>query len=116
MEVVAPIVDDNNTCIGILLFNKWSYDDIQDVLKNASMAWRIGSIKDWRKFNDFHHAYIRKNVVWQVVSILPRNGRCECASIDEAYLDLDDSAKRMLKEMALESLESLDEDVLKSLG
>nr|GEY29159.1 hypothetical protein [Tanacetum cinerariifolium] len=43
-----------------------------------------------------------------------KKGRCECASIDEAYLDLAD--ERMLKEMALESLESLYEDVLKSLG
>ncbi|GJT58745.1 hypothetical protein Tco_1002278 [Tanacetum coccineum] len=29
MEVVAPIVDDNKTSNGILLFNKRSYDDVQ---------------------------------------------------------------------------------------
>ncbi|GKE37428.1 probable rhamnogalacturonate lyase B [Tanacetum coccineum] len=29
MEVVAPTVDDNKTSSGILLFNKWSYDDVR---------------------------------------------------------------------------------------
>ncbi|GKE18978.1 DNA polymerase eta [Tanacetum coccineum] len=43
----------------------------------------------------------------EVVSILARKGRCECASID--------AAEKILKK-ALESLESLDENVLKSLG
>ncbi|GJY99860.1 DNA polymerase eta [Tanacetum coccineum] len=41
----------------------------------------------------------------EVVSFLARKGRCECASIDKAYLDLADATERMLKEMALESLE-----------
>ncbi|GKD39964.1 hypothetical protein Tco_1260171 [Tanacetum coccineum] len=51
-----------------------------------------------------------------VVSILARKRQCECASTDEVYLDLTDAAKRMLKEMPLENLESLDKNVLKSLG
>lgn len=50
----------------------------------------------------------------QVVSILARKGRCERASIDEVYLDLTDAAEKMLKETPLESLESIDEEVLKS--
>ncbi|PWA31948.1 Y-family DNA polymerase H [Artemisia annua] len=50
----------------------------------------------------------------EVVSILARKGRCERASIDEVYLDLTDAAETMLKETPLESLESIDEEVLKS--
>lgn len=50
----------------------------------------------------------------QVVSILARKGRCERASIDEVYLDLTDAAETMLKETPPESLESIDEEVLKS--
>ncbi|GKB49900.1 DNA polymerase eta [Tanacetum coccineum] len=50
----------------------------------------------------------------EVVSILARKGRCERASIDEVYLDLTDAAEAMLKETPLESLESIDEEVLKS--
>ncbi|GKE28047.1 DNA polymerase eta [Tanacetum coccineum] len=52
----------------------------------------------------------------EVVSILARKGRCDCVSIDEVYLHLTDAAERMFKEIPLESLESLDENVLKSLG
>ncbi|GJY99861.1 hypothetical protein Tco_0517291 [Tanacetum coccineum] len=56
------------------------------------------------------------HISMQVVSILARKRQCECASTDEVYLDLTDAAKRMLKEMPLENLESLDKNVLKSLG
>ncbi|GKD92186.1 DNA polymerase eta [Tanacetum coccineum] len=52
----------------------------------------------------------------EVVSILARKGRCDSASIDEVYLHLTDAAERMFKEIPLESLESLGENVLKSLG
>ncbi|GJX96514.1 hypothetical protein Tco_0352312 [Tanacetum coccineum] len=41
MEVVAPIVDDNNTSSGILLFNKWSYDDIQGPLHCGVSSYEI---------------------------------------------------------------------------
>ncbi|KAJ0840028.1 putative DNA-directed DNA polymerase [Helianthus annuus] len=57
---------------------------------------------------------IYRNAGSEVVSILARKGRCERASIDEVYLDLTDAAETMLKETPLESLESIDEEVLKS--
>ncbi|KAI3794717.1 hypothetical protein L1987_37352 [Smallanthus sonchifolius] len=57
---------------------------------------------------------IYRNAGSEVVSILARKGRCERASIDEVYLDLTDAAEAMLKETPLESLESIDEEVLKS--
>jgi DNA polymerase eta len=49
-----------------------------------------------------------------VVSVLARKGRCERASIDEVYLDLTDAAETMLAETPLESLEVIDEEVVKS--
>jgi DNA polymerase eta len=49
-----------------------------------------------------------------VVSFLARKGRCERASIDEVYLDLTDAAETMLAETPLESLEVIDEEVVKS--
>ncbi|KAI3747256.1 hypothetical protein L6452_09709 [Arctium lappa] len=57
---------------------------------------------------------IYRNAGSEVVSILARKGRCERASIDEVYLDLTDAAETMLKETPVESLESIDEEVLKS--
>ncbi|XP_024987950.1 DNA polymerase eta isoform X3 [Cynara cardunculus var. scolymus] len=57
---------------------------------------------------------IYRNAGSEVVSILARKGRCERASIDEVYLDLTDAAETMLKETPLESLESINEEVLKS--
>ncbi|KAI7758223.1 hypothetical protein M8C21_018745 [Ambrosia artemisiifolia] len=57
---------------------------------------------------------IYRNAGSEVVSILARRGRCERASIDEVYLDLTEAAETMLKETPLESLESIDEEVLKS--
>ncbi|KAI7755581.1 hypothetical protein M8C21_028789 [Ambrosia artemisiifolia] len=57
---------------------------------------------------------IYRNAGSEVVSILARKGRCERASIDEVYLDLTEAAEAMLKETPLESLESIDEEVLKS--
>ncbi|KAI3798416.1 hypothetical protein L1987_33691 [Smallanthus sonchifolius] len=57
---------------------------------------------------------IYRNAGSEVVSILARKGRCERASIDEVYLDLTDAAEAMLKETPVESLESIDEEVLKS--
>ncbi|XP_076890692.1 DNA polymerase eta [Bidens hawaiensis] len=57
---------------------------------------------------------IYRNAGSEVVSILARKGRCERASIDEVYLDLTDAAETMLKETPLESLESIDDEVLKS--
>ncbi|KAK9049485.1 hypothetical protein SSX86_031547 [Deinandra increscens subsp. villosa] len=57
---------------------------------------------------------IYRNAGSEVVSILARKGRCERASIDEVYLDLTDAAETMLKETPLETLESIDEEVLKS--
>ncbi|KAL1224003.1 DNA polymerase eta [Cardamine amara subsp. amara] len=50
----------------------------------------------------------------EVVSILAQSGKCERASIDEVYLDLTDAAERMLADAPPESLESMDEEVLKS--
>lgn len=49
-----------------------------------------------------------------MVSILSRKGRCERASIDEVYLDLTDVAEAMLAETPSESLESINEEALKS--
>lgn len=49
-----------------------------------------------------------------MVSILSRKGRCERASIDEVYLDLTDAAETMLAEAPPESLEAIEEEVLKS--
>ncbi|KAL8201549.1 hypothetical protein R6Q57_010696 [Mikania cordata] len=57
---------------------------------------------------------IYRNAGSEVVSILARKGRCERASIDEVYLDLTEAAETMLKETPIESLESIDEEVLKS--
>ncbi|XP_071708746.1 LOW QUALITY PROTEIN: DNA polymerase eta-like [Rutidosis leptorrhynchoides] len=57
---------------------------------------------------------IYRNAGSEVVSILARKGRCERASIDEVYLDLTDAAKLMLKKTPPESLESIDDEVLKS--
>ncbi|KAK1410898.1 hypothetical protein QVD17_37440 [Tagetes erecta] len=57
---------------------------------------------------------IYRNAGSEVVSVLSRKGRCERASIDEVYLDLTDAAEAMLKETPLESLETIDEEVLKS--
>lgn len=50
----------------------------------------------------------------QVVSILAQSGKCERASIDEVYLDLTDAAESMLAGAPPESLESIDEEALKS--
>lgn len=49
-----------------------------------------------------------------MVSILAQRGKCERASIDEVYLDLTDAAESMLADAPPESLESVDEEVLKS--
>lgn len=49
-----------------------------------------------------------------MVSILSKKGRCERASIDEVYLDLTDAAESMLCDNPPESLESIDEEALKS--
>ncbi|KAF5957788.1 hypothetical protein HYC85_005013 [Camellia sinensis] len=57
---------------------------------------------------------IYRNAGSELVSILARNGRCECASIDEVYLDLTDAAEAMLAETPPESLEKIDEKALKS--
>lgn len=50
----------------------------------------------------------------QVVAILARKGRCERASIDEVYLDLTEASEKMLSETPPESLEAIDEEVIKS--
>ncbi|XP_010481711.1 PREDICTED: DNA polymerase eta-like isoform X2 [Camelina sativa] len=50
----------------------------------------------------------------EVVSILAQSGKCERASIDEVYLDLTDAAESMLADAPPESLELMDEEVLKS--
>ncbi|XP_023640267.1 DNA polymerase eta isoform X1 [Capsella rubella] len=50
----------------------------------------------------------------EVVSILAQSGKCERASIDEVYLDLTDAAESMLADAPPESLELIDEEVLKS--
>ncbi|WJX46856.1 DNA-directed DNA polymerase [Trifolium repens] len=55
-----------------------------------------------------------RNAGSEVVSILSRKGRCERASIDEVYLDLTDAAQTMLMETPPESVEDVDEEVLKS--
>lgn len=52
--------------------------------------------------------------VVKVVSILAKSGKCERASIDEVYLDLTDAAESMLADAPPESLELIDEEVLKS--
>ncbi|PWA82147.1 umuC domain-containing protein [Artemisia annua] len=49
----------------------------------------------------------------EIVPILARKGRCERASIDEVYFDLTYVFETMLKETSFESLESIDEEVLK---
>ena len=49
-----------------------------------------------------------------MVSILAWRGRCERASIDEVYLDLTDAAETMLAENPPQSLETIDEEALKS--
>uniref|UniRef100_A0A7C8ZKA9 DNA-directed DNA polymerase n=1 Tax=Opuntia streptacantha TaxID=393608 RepID=A0A7C8ZKA9_OPUST len=55
-----------------------------------------------------------RNAGSEVVTILAMKGRCERASIDEAYLDLTDAAETMLAETPPESLEDMDEEALKS--
>lgn len=55
-----------------------------------------------------------RNAGSEVVSILSRKGRCERASIDEVYLDLTDAAQTMLMETPPESVEHVEEEVLKS--
>ncbi|KAE8715311.1 DNA polymerase eta [Hibiscus syriacus] len=55
-----------------------------------------------------------RNAGSEVVSILSRSGRCERASIDEVYLDLTDAAETMLAENPPQSLETIDEEALKS--
>ncbi|KAJ7969409.1 DNA polymerase eta [Quillaja saponaria] len=55
-----------------------------------------------------------RNAGSEVVSILATKGRCERASIDEVYLDLTDAAETMLSETPPESLEAINEEVLKS--
>ncbi|KFK31611.1 hypothetical protein AALP_AA6G135700 [Arabis alpina] len=50
----------------------------------------------------------------EVVSILAQSGKCERASIDEVYLDLTDAAESMLADAPPESLDSIDEEALKS--
>ncbi|XP_023640269.1 DNA polymerase eta isoform X2 [Capsella rubella] len=60
------------------------------------------------KFNWF------KFLLLVVVSILAQSGKCERASIDEVYLDLTDAAESMLADAPPESLELIDEEVLKS--
>lgn len=55
-----------------------------------------------------------RNAGSEVVSILSRKGRCERASIDEVYLDLTDAAQTMLMETPPESVEHVQEEVLKS--
>ncbi|XWS67377.1 hypothetical protein CRYUN_Cryun04dG0002100 [Craigia yunnanensis] len=55
-----------------------------------------------------------RNAGSEVVSILARRGRCERASIDEVYLDLTDAAETMLAENPPQSLETIDEEALKS--
>ncbi|CAO2824201.1 unnamed protein product [Amaranthus hypochondriacus] len=50
----------------------------------------------------------------EVIAILARKGRCERASIDEVYLDLTDAAETMLAESPPESLDDMEEEVLKS--
>ncbi|KAA8544714.1 hypothetical protein F0562_019439 [Nyssa sinensis] len=57
---------------------------------------------------------IYRNAGSEVVSILARKGRCERASIDEVYLDLTDAVEAMLAETPPESLETIDEEALKS--
>ncbi|XVE94306.1 hypothetical protein REPUB_Repub01dG0269800 [Reevesia pubescens] len=55
-----------------------------------------------------------RNAGSEVVSILARRGRCERASIDEVYLDLTDAAETMLAENPPQSLETIDDEALKS--
>ncbi|XVF46076.1 hypothetical protein PTKIN_Ptkin02bG0259000 [Pterospermum kingtungense] len=55
-----------------------------------------------------------RNAGSEVVSILSRRGTCERASIDEVYLDLTDAAETMLAENPPQSLETIDEEALKS--
>ncbi|XP_039003295.1 DNA polymerase eta-like [Hibiscus syriacus] len=55
-----------------------------------------------------------RNAGSEVVSILSRSGRCERASIDEVYFDLIDAAETMLAENPPQSLETIDEEALKS--
>ncbi|XVE48432.1 hypothetical protein DITRI_Ditri01bG0002000 [Diplodiscus trichospermus] len=55
-----------------------------------------------------------RNAGSEVVSILARRGRCERASIDEVYLDLTNAAETMLAENPPQSLETIDEEALKS--
>lgn len=57
---------------------------------------------------------IYRNAGSEVVSILSRKSRCERASIDEVYLDLTDAAEAMLAETPPESIESINEEALKS--
>uniref|UniRef100_A0A166ET12 DNA polymerase eta n=1 Tax=Daucus carota subsp. sativus TaxID=79200 RepID=A0A166ET12_DAUCS len=57
---------------------------------------------------------IYRNAGSEVVAILSRKGRCERASIDEVYLDLTDAAEKMLSETPPESLEVIDDEVIKS--
>ncbi|EEF34241.1 DNA polymerase eta, putative [Ricinus communis] len=57
---------------------------------------------------------VYRNAGSEVVSILARKGRCERASIDEVYLDLTDSAEAMLKDTPPNSLDVIDDEVLKS--
>ncbi|CAK8578237.1 unnamed protein product [Lathyrus sativus] len=55
-----------------------------------------------------------RNAGSEVVAILSRKGRCERASIDEVYLDLTDAAQTMLMETPPESMEHVEEEVIKS--
>ncbi|OIW18089.1 hypothetical protein TanjilG_01178 [Lupinus angustifolius] len=55
-----------------------------------------------------------RNAGSEVVSILSRKGRCERASIDEVYLDLTDAAEAMFMETPPESVEDIQQEVIKS--
>ncbi|XP_047330613.1 DNA polymerase eta isoform X2 [Impatiens glandulifera] len=57
---------------------------------------------------------IYRNAGSEAVSILATKGRCERASIDEVYLDLTEAAEAMLAETPPDSLDTIDEEALKS--
>ncbi|XP_074361490.1 DNA polymerase eta isoform X2 [Apium graveolens] len=57
---------------------------------------------------------IYRNAGSEVVAILSRKGRCERASIDEVYLDLTEAAEKMLSETPPESVEAINDEVIKS--
>ncbi|GJW61858.1 hypothetical protein Tco_0111193 [Tanacetum coccineum] len=91
-------------------------DRIKDAQERGSCSMRGDEAKEVCLENHLEQVPVVRDKADLTIYREGSEGRCDCASIDEVYLHLTDVAKIMFKEIPLESLESLDENVLKSLG